>query len=124
MESSGRNADHVVWLQAVIDRAACALIVKTQCPIYQRDLASHLEKHFANVDALDNNTDCSCLLFASHVSLGLGLGQYLGLRALFLTWQQPTTSSNTQADCAKVIAAHDEAANTKEDQSEEEAQES
>lgn len=108
------------WLQAVIDRAACALIVKTQCPIYQRDLASHLEKHFANVDALDN-TDCACLLFASHVSLGLGLGQYLGPWALGLTWQQPTTSSNTQADSVKVIAAHDEAANMKEeDQSEEE----
>jgi hypothetical protein len=47
----------MTWLQNVIDRAACGLIVEQGGPLYHADLATHIQQHFQDVLASLNQED-------------------------------------------------------------------
>ena len=49
LRSQGQNKEHLQWLQAIADRAACALIAVEGSSLFNEDNAKNVKKYFPDV---------------------------------------------------------------------------
>ena len=49
LDTKGLNKDHMAWVQAVADRAACGLMAVEGSTLFSEENAKAVKKHFANV---------------------------------------------------------------------------
>lgn len=54
-----RSADHMSWLQNVLDRAALLTITTSGTPLFEQDLAECIRNHFSDVVTMLNESDAA-----------------------------------------------------------------